>query len=422
MSSEATNPAPNDGENPTTVDSPEQDQQTPHNADETDAANDDEEEAETPEEEAEEVSPEEVLHHAVCRALLGMKNKDFPLLVTTFYTKNVLPNRPEGSPPINLKATRYKKFGTYVKTQMERGLLHAGPDKKNPKNKDPIALLLGYTKKHEDFDSIDTSTPVSSSANEKAAKVVMVNLYVIPKHWQDLLRLEEDVVTAANATSEDRQGTGILTTTEVRNMVDEYIGRESLIPSDRKDQVQLDGPLTEVLYKKKKKKDGDESPPPERLTKKDLKTQLLAKCHPAYAFVQMPGSKIIKLARGTPAKIDMEVAMRQSKKYVTRVRGLEVYGIDPQTFAKDVSKRLACSVTSETQARPGKPALKAGHVELVFQGNLIEQLEALLVGDETLSKHGGVKDSDYRVPKQVLEIALRKGVPGRKKGGTRKGG
>ena len=46
---------------------------------------------------------------------------------------------------------------------------------------------------------------------------------------------------------------------------------------------------------------------------------------------------------------------------------------------------------------------------------IVDELEALLSGDASLSSHGGVKNSEYSIPKQVLDVILKKGVPGRKK-------
>lgn len=94
---------------------------------------------------------------------------------------------------------------------------------------------------------------------------------------------------------------------------------------------------------------------------------------------------------------------------------MEDYGIDASYFAKDVAKRFACAAAVDTEAAAGRPALKKGKAECVFQGNIVTELEALLLGDESLSSHGGVKDSEYSVPKQALSITLRKGVPARKK-------
>ncbi len=351
------------------------------------------------------LSHDEILHHAFLRALLAVKNKGFPMPVGTFYAQYVIPNRPKGT-MIDLKSTTYKKLGPYLKVQIERGLLQVGPDKKNPMNNDPMALITSFDDRHTDLRGVEKPVDDSQNNNLQNKKLVMVTLYTIPSHWVSLMRLDSDDVLAANATSDDRRGTGMLTAAEARKILDAYIEREELIPSTRRDQVQLDGPLTQILFK-------NEKDTPEYQLRKDIGKQFMDKLHPAYALVQMPGSKVIKLAKGNPPKVEIEVSMRQSKKFVTRVRGLEDFGIDVAYFCKDVARRLGCSATMEESASAGRPALRKNHVELVYQGNIANEIQALLV-DESLSNHGGVKDSEYSVPKQVVQINLRKGVPARK--------
>ena len=90
-------------------------------------------------------------------------------------------------------------------------------------------------------------------------------------------------------------------------------------------------------------------------------------------------------------KVEIEVSMRQSKKFVTRVRGLEDYAIDPMHFSKDVAHRFACSTSIETDP-VGRAALKKGRVEVVIQSNLVEELEAFLV-DENLTNKIGLQHS-----------------------------
>ncbi len=88
--------------------------------------------------------------------------------------------------------------------------------------------------------------------------------------------------------------------------------------------------------------------------------------------------------------------------------------MDSTTFANDVSKRFACASCIESNP-VGRPALPKGCVECVFQGNLSEELQAFLTGDESLSNHGGSKGADYFLPKSVIVVTLRKGVPAKKK-------
>ena len=270
-----------------------------------------------------------------------------------------------------------------------------------------------------------------------------MKLYMIPFHWTKLLRLDVDDVKANNASSAARKGTGMLTLPEVRKLLDGYIERECLVVS--KSVVALDGPLTDALYgssgkKKKQQQEPSTSAAPERVSRKELSKRFVEKLSSAFALVEMPGSHVFKLGQGQPPKVQIEVVRRQSRKFVTRLRGLEEYfvvggggggAVEPTTFCKDVSKRLAISGSIDTDpASNGRAAVaKKGYVEYVFGANIVDELESLLTGDESLSDHGGVKGgtgwSYPRIPGAVIEVTLRKGVPARKKrrgGGSSSGG
>ena len=120
----------------------------------------------------------------------------------------------------------------------------------------------------------------------------------------------------------------------------------------------------------------------------------------------MPGNKILNMKRGSPPLIHIEIIRRNNKKYVTYIRGLEEYGINGTKFAHDLSKRFACASTVETTPTDaGRAALKhKDHVEVLVQGHLKEELEALLTGDERLSSHGGVKNANYNIPQGVIKV------------------
>jgi translation initiation factor 2D len=283
-------------------------------------------------------------------------------------------------------------------------------------------MLVGYDKNHEDVHGLSkTALAMASSAANTKSKLVLINLYRIPSPVALLLKLNPDDVAAANATSEERRGTGMLTSPEVKKIVEAYITQENLVNQMRKDEIIMDGPLTDALFPPKQQKKMLE-PTPAIMKRKEVMQQFIARLEPAYALVQMPGSKITSLQKGIPPKVTIEVSMRASRKFVTRVKGMEAYGIDGTVLSKDVSKRLACSATVDIEASAGRAALKKGCVELAFQGNIVEELEALLTGDESLSSHGGIKNSDYAIPLSVLDVVLRKNVPPKKKrgGGVRK--
>lgn len=370
--------------------------------------------------EPEPLDPDEVLHAAVCKALVSIRPKqDLPMTVAHFYAQYVLPSRPAGT-TIQLKQTQYKKLGSYIKEQVNDGLIVVGPDKSK---KDPMAMLVDYNRRHPDLNEYiqeHKANPTDATASSNSLrKLVLLQLYCVPNHFVSMLRLDPDVVKAADATSTERRGTGMLTQKEMRSILDEYIAKEALIHPTRPDQIQLNGPLTDALYKKKKQQalsvSGGASPPAV-LSRKDIVALWQTKMEAAFCLVETPGNRIIQLGRGKAPTVQVEVVMRQSKKFITRVRGLEAFGLDPINFSKDVAHRFACSASVDDEA-DGRAALRKGHAELVFQGNLADELEALLLSDESLTSHGGAKGSDYYLPKNSIEVTLRKGVPPRKRKG-----
>lgn len=349
-------------------------------------------------------SQDEILHDAVCRALVSLHLKrDFPMAMSTFYAQHVLNSRREGE-TIQLKQTRYKRFGPYVAEQVERGLFTV-----DGTQNDALSILKGYDPRHPDLKEYQRERKESSTEKTDTSqkRMVIADLYCVPNHFISKLRLDPDVVKAVNASSVERRNTGMLTLKEVRAILESYIVRENMVDPNQPAKILLDGPLTDVLYKAKKSTTPDFIFPT-TLLRGDLLKQWVDLQEPAYALVELPGNVVLKLGRGKAPLVQIIVTRRQSRKFETRVLGVELYGIDPNSFAKDVAHRFACS----SSVTPSES--KSGLDEILFQGNLADELEALLLSDDSLTDHGGAKNSPYRLPKNGVEVILRKGVPARK--------
>jgi translation initiation factor 2D len=205
-----------------------------------------------------------------------------------------------------------------------------------------------------------------------------------------------------------------LTLSEVRSILDQYVDDNELVVPDSPEYVNLNGPLTDVLFKTKKKKDPNAPMPqpaaPTRLSRKDLFVAWQSRLEPAYALVQVPGSTVVSLGRGAPPQMVLTVSKRSGNKYITTISGpFEVFQVEPNALAKELSHRFACA------ASVGESSIGKGNVEVLLQGYLVDEVQALLLGDERLSGHGGVKDSPYQLPKGSIQVVLGKGVPARKK-------
>jgi len=87
---------------------------------------------------------------------------------------------------------------------------------------------------------------------------------------------------------------------------------------------------------------------------------------------------------------------RQGNKVVTRIRGLEPFGIDLPLLSKECQKKFACAAS--VGAVNGIPHLK----EIVVQGNLSFEIESFLL-------------AHLKLPKGIIEITAQKGVKAKTK-------
>ena len=340
-----------------------------------------------------------------------------PMPISTYYAKHLLAAISKDGPKLDIKQTTYKKIGPFLKEMESEGVIKLGASKV-----DKYAFLTDIVKNNPGLLQFKRSwkkeLESTITASSTPQKLAVVDLYIVPCHISDGMKLDKDTVMAVKAKTDERKGTGFLTKTECRALIEHYIDKEELVDPNNKGRILVNGPLCDALFKlsKKDKKTGQNTDYPTSVKRKELIEKWLERMDKAHAIVQMPGSKVLNLTRGEPKKVDIEVEFRQGnkKKFLTRIRGMEEYGICGETLSRDVSVRFACSSSVETSP-VGRPILKKGRVEVVFQGHLSEELTALLTGNEKLSSHGGAKGSDYHLPQSVLNVALRKGVPSRKK-------
>ncbi|KAL7498347.1 hypothetical protein ACHAWT_009395 [Skeletonema menzelii] len=342
-----------------------------------------------------------------------------PIPVSTYYAKHLMDAVSVTGPKLDLKQTAYKKIGPFLLDMAAEGVIELGASKDG---KDKCATLSGIVKNHPDLVAFKKKWKAENGAmttsQDKAIKKAVVDLFIVPRHIADNLQLDKDEVMAINAKTEERRGTGFLTKKECNAIIENYIEKEGLKDPKGKGKVLVNGPLCDAIYRisKKNKTPDQEQEYPTSVKRKDLIEKFFNKMEKGYALVEMPGSRIVRIGRGQPPSVDIEVENRQGnkRKFLTRIRGMEEYGIDGKSLSNDVSHRFACSASVETNP-VGRPALKKNCVEIVFQGRLDVELTALLTGDENMSTHGGAKNSDYNLPKSVINVSLRKGIPAKKK-------
>jgi len=375
------------------------------------------------EEEEEEEDPVQVqsdlLLECFQRAIVSLSSSLLPMPVSSFYANHVLKARPAGT-TIDIKRSRWRKFSPFLAEQAALGIVIVKDNHTIASvNKGHISLKNARKQRRAEVEAAGGTIAMSTKT-----KTAIVSLYIIPPRIASSLALPDDLVLTEDAKAPERRGTGFLTKPEVRDCLEHYIARESLDDETGAAEIRLDATLCDLLYGRSKKERAaardNRGDYPTRVNRKDAHEVFLKKLDCAHALVEMPGSRVVKLERGAPPKIIIDVTTLRGRrnKNVTFVRHLEEYEINPVSFANDVSKRFATSATiDEDPKHNGREALKKkNYVEIGFQGNIGEELQVLLTGGaEGRSGHGGAKGGSYKVPKNVIDLRLEKRVSARRK-------
>ncbi|EPS40105.1 hypothetical protein H072_6061 [Dactylellina haptotyla CBS 200.50] len=110
---------------------------------------------------------------------------------------------------------------------------------------------------------------------------------------------------------------------------------------------------------------------------RDFLAERFVREHQQYYTIISPSGEESKPKTGQPPKIVVTLESRQGKKLVTRIKGMEVFGVDVGKFMDELKSVAASSVTKGPIEGGGKAA--EGMVEVMVQGDKNAEVEKLLV-------------------------------------------
>ncbi|KAF3941737.1 Ligatin [Dactylella cylindrospora] len=113
-----------------------------------------------------------------------------------------------------------------------------------------------------------------------------------------------------------------------------------------------------------------------RQATRDFLADRFIRLHNPYWSIVTPSGEETKPKAGTPPKITITIESRQGKKTVTKIKGMEVFGVDVGGFLEELKSVAASSVTTGKVEGGGKAA--EGMVEVLVQGDKVSVVEGLL--------------------------------------------
>ncbi|KAM6333392.1 eukaryotic translation initiation factor 2D isoform 2-T2 [Alca torda] len=180
----------------------------------------------------------------------------------------------------------------------------------------------------------------------------------------------------------------ILSSSEVRNIVVNYVKTNELVDETNKNFVKVNAILCDCLL--------DKSEQDEILNLKwdDLLSRCLERLQPLHQVTFFGQEPIVR--KGNIEPIDITIAQRSSNKKVTIIKNLELYGLDPQCVANILQQKVQASAT--ITPIPGTK----DRVQVQIQGNQIHHLAKMLL-------------EEYQLPRKYIQGLEKAPKLGRKK-------
>ncbi|KAJ1796975.1 hypothetical protein LPJ59_003421 [Coemansia sp. RSA 2399] len=333
---------------------------------------------------------DELLFTTLKQAMATVLDQDsasslLPMVASTLYSTYMVPNAPPEK-DIDIKKSTFKKFAKFLKAADKRGLMKLkdirgevyvkslGWDQQEMVQYTPYSVpsarsgAKGSTGQAQDCLASAKGEQSETSQSGGSANGV-IGIVELLKPSRALAPLFDDV----GAQTE----TGFFTRKQARGVLEDYIKGRSLVDAKASQFVKLDHRLCDGLLTK------DEYSKLTVIRRDQLHTRL-QETMILYTQVSVPGKEAV-LRIGKPPTVDIVCERKMGNKVVTRVIGLEAYGIDPAEIAKEL--RTACASSTAVDPVPGK---KNAHSVLV-QGHQVPAVTKIL-------------DKRCKLPQQLLTV------------------
>ncbi|KAI8145920.1 hypothetical protein BJV82DRAFT_602744 [Fennellomyces sp. T-0311] len=295
-----------------------------------------------------------------------------PISASALYSNYVLPNRPRGrGSNADIKGSSWKKVQKFLKAMEKSKLLKV-------KEQRGEMMVTSVNWMHESFQGLDSYKTVGTSApaqQQNGATTGNTNnaekQKASPSSSQGQIEVQDvykplgnGVITLFEAAKQSKDD--LYTPADIRKIVMDYV-KEHNLPSPRNQRmVMLDPVLQDACLKKKEIKD--------EFTREVIVERLLDKMQP-FHIITLPG-KEPELRKGAPAPIQVTQEVRQGRKTITKMVGVERFDLDVADLCKELTKLCASSATHNPLAgtSPKNPIQ-----EIMVQGPQIKHVSTLLL-------------------------------------------
>ncbi|XP_073443351.1 eukaryotic translation initiation factor 2D isoform X3 [Dendrobates tinctorius] len=305
------------------------------------------------------LSPQEAMDNLLNKCFFHalrykVKKSDLPLLTSTFLRNHLFSCCPEGQ-QVDIKKSSYKKLSRFLLVMQQRKILQVKELSKG------VESIVEVDWKHPDIRSF--VAPVSESpASAEDMGGGVEHLYQPP----EIISLYGISAKMLPLFQESGHKKGdLLTPSDVRNVVISYVKTNELAHPENKNFVTVNPVICDCLLDRFEQNDIT------HLKWDDLVTRCLERMQHSHQVTFLGCSPVIR--KGNIEPIEISVAQRASNKKVTMIRNLELYGLDPSSFASQLQQRVQAS--ANCTPLPGAK----DRVQVQIQGNQLSQIGKLLL-------------------------------------------
>ncbi|NWI59173.1 EIF2D factor, partial [Calyptomena viridis] len=317
------------------------------------------EDSRTPQEQMDALLTQCFFHALKCK----VKKSELPLLTSTFLRSHMFSCCPAGQ-QLDIKKSSYKKFSKFLQYMQNQKILQVKELNKG------VESIVEVDWKHPDIrafavpEGLSSASAAQDSKSEEREQVYhapeIIPLYGVSTKMIPLFQ-----------ESGHRKGS-ILSSSEVRNIIINYVKTNELVHEANKNFVKVNAILCDCLL------DKSEQDEISHLTWDDLLSRCLERLQPLHQVTFFGQDPVVR--KGTIEPIDITIAQRSSNKKVTIIKNLELYGLDPQSVANILQQKVQASAT----LTPVPGAKDRAQVQI--QGNQIHHLAKMLLEEFQLPR------------------------------------
>ncbi|NXX37989.1 EIF2D factor, partial [Tricholaema leucomelas] len=333
------------------------------------------EDSRTPQEQMDALFHQCFFHALKCK----VKKSELPLLTSTFLRSHMFSCCPAGQ-QLDIKKSSYKKFSKFLQCMQQQKILQVKELNKG------VESIVEVDWKHPDvrafavpegFASASAAQDSKSEEREQGYHAPeIIPLYGVSTKVMPLFQ-----------ESGHKKGS-ILSSSEVRNIIINYVKTNELVDETNKNFVKVNAILCDCLL------DKSEQDEISNLKWDDLLSRCLERLQPLHQVTFYGQEPIVR--KGNIEPIDITIAQRSSNKKVTIIKNLELYGLDPQCVANILQQKVQASATIAPV-----PGVK-DRVQVQIQGNQIHHLAKMLL-------------EEYQLPRKYIQGLEKAPKLGRKK-------